>query len=77
MNSVKPSNKEMRILVEGFFGQPRMIAGEWVNWAIGFTGSPLPTISDVTVFDLTSYYDYCKVLQIACIKYLASVEGTI
>lgn len=70
MNSVRPSNKEMGILAEGFFGQQSMLCAEWINWAIEYTHSDLPKVGMYDTCDLSSYYDYCQVLQIACNHYL-------
>ena len=72
MNSVRPPNKEMGILAEGFFGQQSMIRTEWINWAIEYTHSDLPKVSMYVTCNLVSYYDYCQVLQRACSKYLVS-----
>lgn len=62
MNSVKPSNKEMRILADESLARiPAQYKKEGASE------------EDRALFT----YAYCKVLQDACIMYLVSVEGSI
>ena len=66
----RPPDKEIKILAEGFFGIQGMILVEWLAWAISHTESDLPEVDRGFDPSLSEYYDYCKVLQSACIKYL-------
>lgn len=47
-----------------------MLRSEWINWAIGYTDSDLQEVMYKVSCGLVEYYDYCKVLQQACLKYL-------
>ena len=73
-DTFRPPDRELYILAGGFFGQQSMLCAEWVNWAIDYTNSDLRRCSRSEYYGLVSYYNYCKVLQQACINYL---EGTI
>ena len=66
----RPPDRELHIISEGFFGTQSMLRYEWVNWAIGYTDSPLQEVTYGVNCPLVEYYDYCKVLQKACAKYL-------
>lgn len=66
----RPPDREIHILSEGFFGMQGMLRSEWINWAIGYTDSDLQEVMYKVSCGLVEYYDYCKVLQQACLKYL-------